>query len=596
VITIADLFCGAGGTSDGALDAIRILGHRAQLTAINHWPVAIDTHTANHPEARHLCTSIDEVNPRTLFKEGELDVLWASPECTHHSLARGGKPSNEQSRATAWCVPRWMEAVRPNVVLIENVPEFKKWGPRKNGATFQAWFDACCSMGYKGGVWIARAADYGDPTTRQRLFVQFVRGRRRVVWPDPTHSQSKEADLYTERKPWVPARDIIDWNLPSQSIYERKKPLSPKTMRRIMAGLEKFGLKPFTVRPAHGNDDRTSDSRRAESVEKPLGVVPCSNEFAICEPLILSAGGPECGARPVSEPMGTVLCRDHRALAEPFLVPQNSSNAPRSVDKPAPTVTCTSRGVGLAEPYLICMEHGGTERDINRPMPTVTTAKGGAIGVAHPFMVKLRGTNDAASLDQPSPTVTATGTHLGLAEPFLIHTAHQGDRHAASVEQPLGTVTGNRGDLALIEAGVLPQNQGGLLRPVSEPAPTIATDGAIALVKPYLVKYYGAGNGAESVDRPLATVTAQDRFGLVRPTVIIRGERYLLDIKFRMLQPKELAGAQGFRKDYVFTGTKTDQVKQIGNAVPRNLARAIVLAALSQKSDIRQFLAENAVA
>jgi DNA (cytosine-5)-methyltransferase 1 len=139
--------------------------------------------------------------------------------------------------------------------------------------------------------------------------------------------------------------------------------------------------------------------------------------------------------------------------------------------------------------------------------------------------------------------------------------------------------------MALVEPGLLPQNQGGELRPVSEPAPTVATKGAVALVEPFLVEYYGNG-ASQSVGTPLNTVTTKDRHALVRPVVIIDGERYLLDIRFRMLQPHELAGAQGFRRDYKFTGTKTDQVKQIGNAVPRRLARAIVAAALSQNSDV----------
>jgi DNA (cytosine-5)-methyltransferase 1 len=222
-------------------------------------------------------------------------------------------------------------------------------------------------------------------------------------------------------------------------------------------------------------------------------------------------------------------------------------------------------------------------------MPTITTAKGGAIGVAKPFLVKLRGTNDAATLDSPAPTITAGGTHLGLAEPFLIHAAHAGERRARSVDEPLPTIAGNRGDMALCQAALLPQQGGGVLRPVSEPAPTVATDGAIALVEPYLVKYHGTG-GARAVTAPLDTVTTRDRFGLVRPVVVVDGERYLLDIRFRMLQPHELAAAQGFRRDYKFSGNKSEQVKQIGNAVPRGLARALVLAALTQRSDVRELI------
>ena len=174
---IADLFCGAGGTSAGAIEAIEAIGLTPELTAVNHWDVAIETHTKNHPDMRHLCTGVDAVNPRDLFQEDELDLLWASPECTHHSIARGGKPCNDQSRSTAWCVIRWAEALRPPVILIENVPEFQTWGPigtngrplaSRKGETFRAWLAAIESLGYKTDYRLLCAADYGDPTTRDR--------------------------------------------------------------------------------------------------------------------------------------------------------------------------------------------------------------------------------------------------------------------------------------------------------------------------------------------------------------------------------------------------------------------------------------------
>jgi DNA (cytosine-5)-methyltransferase 1 len=498
-LQIADLFCGAGGTSTGAVEAAEWLGYRAELTAINHWPVAIATHTANHPEARHLCTAIDDVNPRTLYGENELDLLWASPECTHHSVARGGRPINDQSRATAWCVVRWAEAVRPGVILIENVPEFLSWGgicadgrplKAKKGATFHAWKAALESLGYRVDHRILCAADYGDPTTRKRLFVQAVRGKRRIVWPDPTHAAISEVDLFGgSRKAWVPAREIIDWTLPAQSIYERKKPLSPKTMNRIFEGLRKFGVKPS----------------------------------------------------------------------------------------------------------IVTMEHAGSVRSAEQPIPTVTTARGGAMGVAEPFLVELRGTSrqqvkgSARRLAEPLSVVSTSGAHHGLVAPWLVQVNHEGEdaSRVRSMDKPMPTVCGNRGEWAMCDAkALLPQQSGGILRSVEEPAPTIATGGAVALVEPFLIEYYGTG-GAESVEQPLNAVTTKDRHALVRPVVVIDGQRYLLDIRFRMLQPHELAAAQGFRREYQFTGNKSEQVKQIGNAVPRRLVRAIVAAVLTQKADVR---------
>ena len=399
-VTMADLFCGAGGTSTGAAQAVEALGFKLRLTAVNHWERAVATHTANHPTARHLCASVDSLNPRHLFGEGELDILWASPECTHHSRARGGRPMQDQSRATAWCVTRWSEALRPSIVMVENVPEFQEWGPLdsrgkpvdgRKGETFTAWIQTLRSIGYRVDWRILCAADYGDPTTRRRLFVQAVRGRRRIVWPEPTHAP--DSDLFGRPRWRSAAEAVIDWSIPAPRIDERKRPLAPKTMARILEGLSRYGGKPFVV----------------------------------------------------------------------------------------------------------AMEHGGRTVAADAPMPTVTCAKGGAMGVAY----------------------------------------------------------------------LLPQQSDGRLRPASEPAPTVAAAGAIALV----VEYYGNGQ-ARPATEPLPTVTCNDRFALVQGDA--RG------IGFRMLQPHELAAAQGFPRHYQFKGTKTEQVRQIGNAVPCGISRALVTAQLTQ--------------
>ncbi len=536
-IRIADLFCGAGGTSAGACQAAENLGHKAELTAINHWPVAIATHTRNHPAARHLCTTIDNVNPRDLFRPGDLDLLWASPECTHHSVARGGKPIHEQSRATAWCVIRWADALRPPIILVENVPEFESWGPldhkgrplkSRKGEVFQSWVENLRALGYKVEWKVLCAADFGDPTTRRRLFIQAVRGRRRVTWPEPTHTPTGGAQTLK----WRAAREIIDFDLPAPSIYDRARPLSPKTMSRIMAGLHKFGLRPF--------------------------IVPGKNEN-----------------------------------------PRDKGMRGHSVDKPLPTVTASGH-LDLVEPYLVRFQGDHSKRSdaarcaqaISRPIGTITSEN--RYAMAQPFLVELRGTGSsqipstARSMDVPLPTITG-GTHSALAQPFLVQVAHgngasgerANGRRSRSLGHPLPTVCGNRGEWAFCDPALLPQQSDGRLRSVNEPAPTVSTDGAIALVEPFLVQYYGNGE-ATPVGLPVPTVTTKDRHALVRPMVIVNGERYLLDIGFRMLQPHELAGAQGFPRDFTFSGTKTDQVKQIGNAVPCGLARALVNAVLSR--------------
>jgi DNA (cytosine-5)-methyltransferase 1 len=504
-IRVADLFCGAGGTSTGAVEALGSLGYRVELTAVNHWAVAVETHSANHPGARHYCASLDSLNPRDLFAEGELDVLLASPECMSHSNARGGRPVNDQSRATAWCVLRWADALRPPLILIENVPEFEHWAPigsngrplpSRRGEVFAAWCDALRALGYTVGHRVHCAADHGDPTTRRRLFIQAVRGRRKVVWPHATHAEDVAPTLFGRSlKPWRAARGVIDWTLKGRSIFGRRKPLAAKTLARIYAGLERFGLKPFMVEPGHG-DKAGRQQHRTTDVERPVGTVPCSNRFA------------------------------------------------------------------LAEPYIVQVNHG------NGADPNGDARRVRPVG-------------------EPLPTVCGTRGEWAVCEPFVV--PNFGERagqppRAHAIDVPLPTVTGH-GAGALVEPMILPQQSNGLLRPVTQPMPTVAGAGAIGLLEPMLVEFYGNGQ-AQRVTDPLPTVTTKDRFGLVRPVVVLSGARYELDILFRMLQPAELAGAQGFPASYIFKGNKTQTVKQIGNAVPRRLARALVYAMVAQDPNV----------
>jgi DNA (cytosine-5)-methyltransferase 1 len=485
------------------------LGYRVELTCLNHSPRAIATHKANFPPetTRHLCTGIDEVRPQDLYPNGEqVDLLLASPECTHHSRARGGKPINDQSRAAAFLVVEFIQVLAPRLIILENVEEFRAWSPlganlrplkSKKGAIFNAWFAAIEAIGYRGAHRVLCSADHGDPTTRERLFIQFVRGRRSIVWPEPTHAKNPQPDLFgAPRKHWVPARSIIDWSKPGKSIFERKKPLSAKTLARIEVGLRKFGLNAFLT---PGQGERATQTPRTHSVEDPV-----------------------------------------------------------------PTVTATGH-LHVVQPFLVSFDHGGSGSapvsSADRPLSTITTKA--RHGVAEPSLVKLN------------------GSRLACAEPFLIHTAHAGQRRPRSLEEPMPTVAGNRGDVALIEPGLLPQQSGGCLRPVSLPTPTIATAGAIALIQPFLVKYYGTST-VSSIDQPVPTVTTKPRFGLARPLITVNGEHYELDVKFRILNASELKQAMGFPPDYVLTGTQSDQVRCVGNAVSHRLARNLIGAAITQ--------------
>ncbi|MGE3276750.1 MAG: DNA cytosine methyltransferase [Vicinamibacterales bacterium] len=359
MIRAADLFCGAGGTSTGLKLAAAALGIDVDLTAINHWPIAVETHAANHPEARHLCETLDSIDPRRVCRGG-LDVLWASPECTHHSRARGGKPINDQSRATAWHVVRWAEALRPRWIGVENVQEFAEWAPigangkplkSRKGETFTAWLNALRSLGYTAEYRVLCAADYGGATTRTRLFVlaRLDGGRRRgpLPWPEATHAAvGAPPSLFGARQPWRAAREVIDWSLAGRSIFGREKPLAENTMRRIAEGARRFwgvDLEPFIVAMEHGG--------RVLDVNRPFPTITTAKggAFALIQPFVLGQHGGSV-ARPVSEPIPTLAQGCATALIEPFVLSfYGGSTVLTSTREPLRTVTTKDRH-GLVQP------------------------------------------------------------------------------------------------------------------------------------------------------------------------------------------------------------------------------------------------------
>ena len=423
-IYAADLFCGAGGSSTGLKHACDALGFKLNLLAVNHWDIAIATHSKNHPYAKHICESLDNVDPRKAVPRGFLDILIASPECTHHSNARGGKPCSDQSRASAWHVLRWAEALRIDNILIENVKEFQSWGPlslngrpmkTRKGETFRAFLIALESLGYKVDARVLNAANYGDPTTRERLFILARRGRKPIFWPEPTHTPDGRSSLFGKTKRWRTAREIIDWSIQGQSIFERKKPLAKNTMNRIVAGLRKFcskDLEPFLVM-LYGTGE-------ARSIDRPTPTVTTSgNHAALCEPFLVEYYGTG-QARSINKPVGTVTTKDRLGLCQPFIIgaggPERAGR-PRGIDKPLNTVMCKNSSA-LVQPFIIPTNHGKDKRShsINKPMPTITSVD--AWGVIEPFILGQQSCSAPRSVDKPIPTVAAAGA-IALIKPEL---------------------------------------------------------------------------------------------------------------------------------------------------------------------------------
>ncbi len=445
-IIACDLFCGAGGGSSAFVAACDELGFDFDLTAINHWDAAIETHSANHPNVRHLCENLECVWPREVVKGGKLHFALFAPECTSHSNAGGGRAKNEQSRATAWHVVRWCEELDIENVLVENVREFLDWGPlypddhpdealrgkpvpELKATYYRDWLQSLKKRGYKCEHRILNAAFFGAATSRERYFLQAKKirpGKRpRITWPEPTH---EERENLWGKPIFRAAREIIDWDVPGESIYARKRPLSEKTMRRILAGLRKFSGLPFIV-PNFG--EAQGQAPRTHNLQEPLPTITSRGAGNLIQPFLLVYRG-DADGRSIDRPLNTVTTTGkHAALIEPefvslesFVLGQQSCAAPRSTNEPLPTIA-TAGAISLLQPFLL--KYHGQRREgedagsrlysLAEPLRTIDTSN--RFALCEPFIVVYNGTSNASSIQEPLPTVT-TKDRFALIDPCMI--------------------------------------------------------------------------------------------------------------------------------------------------------------------------------
>jgi DNA (cytosine-5)-methyltransferase 1 len=420
---VVDSFAGGGGASLGIEWA---LGRSPDL-AINHDREAIRMHAVNHPSTRHYCEDVWQVDPEEACGGRKVALAWFSPDCCHHSKAKGGKPVSSKRRALAWGVVRWARAVHPRVIVLENVEEFQDWGPLderdrpdalRRGFTFRRWLGCLKAAGYAVEHRELRACDYGAPTTRKRLFVVARCDGQPIVWPEPTHGPGLIL-------PWRTAAECIRWGLPCPSIFERDRPLAEATLRRIARGIRKFVLEaadPFTVPMTHPRD------ARIHSVRGPLPTITAAHrgELGLVAPtLVQRSWGERPGQAPrildINAPMGTVVAGGiKQALVEAFLEKafgggkngkQVSGLSPRQ-----PFSTITTNHHRLAVAHLSKLYGTSTGAPMGAPMPTITAGGGkggGHIAEVRAFLVKYFGTSDAAPLRDGMPTIT-TRDRFGL--------------------------------------------------------------------------------------------------------------------------------------------------------------------------------------
>lgn len=540
---LVDNFSGGGGTSTGIELAT---GYSVDI-AINHDPEAIRMHKTNHPYTKHYCEDVWQVDPVKACNGHPVGLAWFSPDCKHFSKAKGGKPKDKFIRGLAWVACRWAGLVRPRVIMLENVEEFKTWGPlnrghhpikSKQGKTFEKFVQQLTDLGYEVQFKELVAADYGAPTMRKRFFMIARCDGKPIVWPEPTHgpadSEAVKAGLL---KSYVGAYTQLDFSLPCPSIFDTSeeikekygiravRPLAPKTMERIARGLKKFVLEnpePFIIQCNHGGERRPNDIR------EPMPTITGKHGYGIVEPYMVQIGQTGFAAdrsKDVREPLTTIVSKNEHCLIEPKLAPYmgtNTTNHPGgNCKEPIHTIT-TGNQQCLITPTLI-QYHS-------------ETAKG-----------EVRG----QSIDEPIMTIDGSNRYGLVITSFLSKFYKTGI--GQDIREPLGTVTANAGG------------------------------GHFGEVRAFLIKYYGQGTG-QDIKEPLDTVTARDRFGLVT----IEGVDYqIVDIGLRMLEPRELYGCQGFPDDYIidhdYTGKtypRSEQVRRCGNAVCPPIPAALVRANL----------------
>lgn len=531
---VIDLFCGAGGLSEGVEEA-RLNGNRCAkvVCCVNHDKNAILSHDANIPDALHFIEDIRtlELSPintiveriRELYPDSMI-MLHASLECTNFSKAKGGQPRDADSRTLAEHLFRYIDVIDPDYIQIENVEEFMSWGDMDEngkpismdkGRLYQKWVRNVKKYGYNFEHRILNAADFGAYTTRKRFFGIFAKKSLPIVFPEPTHCKGGRQDMFSRLEKWKPVKDVLDFSDEGTTIF-REKPLAEKTLERIYNGLIKFvagGKDAFLVK--YNSMNRTG-KYNAPGIDEPCPVVTTQNRLGVAQVCFLSkqfSGHPESKNVSVEEPAGTITCRDHHA----FVSAHYGNGFNRSVNEPSATVTTKDR-LSLVTPRFIANEYsgGGQHTSIDNICPAILTNPKQKLITCKPWIMNTSFSNIGSNIEEPAQTITANRKWHYLMNP-------QFNSAGSSVDNPCFTL---------------------IARMDKMPPYLVATESGQIAIEIY------------DNDSPM-TVKIKEFMSLYG----------IVDIKMRMLRIPELKRIMGFPEDYVLVGTQADQKKFIGNAV-----------------------------
>ena len=551
---VIDLFCGAGGLSEGVEEA-RLDGNRCAkvVCCVNHDKNAILSHDANIPDALHFIEDIRtlELSPistiveriRQLYPDAMI-MLHASLECTNFSKAKGGQPRDADSRTLAEHLFRYIDVIDPDYIQIENVEEFMSWGDMDEkgkpismdkGRLYQKWVRNVKKYGYNFEHRILNAADFGAYTTRKRFFGIFAKKSLPIVFPEPTHCKGGRQDMFSKLEKWKPVKEVLDFSDEETTIF-REKPLAEKTLERIYNGLIKFvagGKDAFLVK--YNSMNRTG-KYNAPGIDEPCPVVTTQNRLGVAQVCFLSkqfSGHPESKNVSVEEPAGTITCRDHHA----FVSAHYGNGFNRSVNEPSATVTTKDR-LSLVTPRFIANEYsgGGQHTSIDNICPAILTNPKQKLITCKPWIMNTSFSNIGSNIEEPAQTITANRKWHYLMNP-------QFNSAGSSVDNPCFTL---------------------IARMDKMPPYLVATESGQIAIEIY------------DNDSPM-TVKIKEFMSLYG----------IVDIKMRMLRIPELKRIMGFPEDYVLVGTQADQKKFIGNAVEVTQAKKNAEALCAKLRDLR---------
>lgn len=615
---VVDLFCGAGGTTTGFTLATREQTGIAKVIAcVNHDAKAIESHWKNHPEVKHFEEDMRTMDLTELvhivayyqkkYPNSKL-ILWASLECTNFSKAKGGLPRDADSRTLADHLDRYITALQPDYIQIENVVEFMSWGPldkngkpisKKNGQDWLRWRKHICSLGYVDDWKELNSANYGAYTSRNRLFGVFARPWLPIAWPAATHAKKPEKSMHGNLKKWNAVREKLDLDDQGISIFNREKPLVDKTLERIYAGLVKFvanGDTHFLSKYYSGNSEY-----RNVSVDSPAGVIRTNNCHALvgAEFLVQTYAANSKGDNVFStdKPGRTITTRDSTQIVQPQFLVQRNAGEPSSkvvdVNGPARTITGKGGNQDLVSPEFLTIYNGKSiGRSVDEPSPVIATNDRLSL-VSPQFLAQYYSSGgQLSSIDSPAP-VLPTKDRISLLSPEFFIDKHYGKSQNQSVDEPVGTIMPNDKH-RLVEAVpfLMPTNFDNKPRSIDEPCGTITADRH----HHYLMNPCWGKEQVHSVEVPCPVIIArQDKTPLsviacshgktaipvydTDSEVMVRIKKFmatygLVDIKMRMLRVSELLKIQGFPNNYQLAGSQADQKKFIGNSVVPDVVKA----------------------